>query len=184
MTHSGLQNYSLPLCSWNTWWRTPFSCVCMCVGVAFLILDDGGGTIIYTLKCSKPFECFILFYRRSSKTSICEVLYDKSLSKTFSSSRISSLSFSPVKHWSKTVLGSPPDEKSISWYLSVCVVGLKAQALSLSLNVPMLYDNMEQLTKLHMSIFDLLAWTNYSSKFIITNIKDASKFAKYFKMHI
>ena len=42
---------------------------------------------------------------------------------------------------------------------------------------------MEQLAKLHMSIFALLAWTNYNSEFIIKNIKNALKFAEYLKIH-
>ena len=62
--------------------------------------------------------------------------------------------------------------------------GLGASALPLSLNVLILYDNMEQLTKLLVFIFALLAWTNYGSEFIIKNIKNASKFAKYVKMHL
>ena len=40
---------------------------------------------------------------------------------------------------------------------SVCVATLKAQTLTLSLNVLMLYGNMEQLAKLSMSVFALLA---------------------------
>lgn len=68
----------------------------------------------------------------------------------------------------------------LAWYLSVCVVGLRAQALPLNLNILMLYDNMEQMKKLHMSIFDQLVWTNCSKKFVIENIIDASKFSEYF----
>ena len=52
------------------------------------------------------------------------------------------------------------------------------------LMVLMLYDNMEQLTKLCVSILALLTWTDYSSEFIIKNIKNPKKIAKYFKMHV
>ena len=66
-------------------------------------------------------------------------------------------------------------------YLLVRVATLKAQTLPSSLNVLVLYGNLEQLAKLSMSIFALLAWTDCSREFIIKNIKNASKFAEYFK---
>ena len=47
----------------------------------------------------------------------------------------------------------------------------------------MLYGNMEQMAKLNVFIFALLAWTDYSHEFIIKYIKNASKFAKYFKIN-
>ena len=42
---------------------------------------------------------------------------------------------------------------------------------------------MEQLTKFCMSIFALLAWTDYSSEFIIKIIKNSSIIAEYFKIN-
>ena len=44
--------------------------------------------------------------------------------------------------------------------LSVRVATLKAQTLSLSLNILMLYGNMKQMAKLSVFIFALLAWTD------------------------
>ena len=52
-------------------------------------------------------------------------------------------------------------------YLSVHVATLKAQTLSLSLNVLMLYCNMKQMAKLSMFIFALLTWADCSCEFII-----------------
>ena len=52
-------------------------------------------------------------------------------------------------------------------YLSVCVATLKAHTQLLSLNVLMLYGNMEQMTKLSVFIFALLALTDCSHEFII-----------------
>ena len=51
--------------------------------------------------------------------------------------------------------GSAPDAKSVFRYLSVRVVGRRAQALPLRWNILLLYGNMEQLAKLRMSIFAL-----------------------------
>ena len=59
---------------------------------------------------------------------------------------------------------------SVFRYSSIRVVGLKVQALPLSSNILMLYGNMEQLTKLRMSIFALLVWTNRSSEFLFKNL--------------
>jgi hypothetical protein len=98
--------------------------------------------------------------------------------------KISSSSPSLPKYWSKTTHGSSPDTKPVSGIDQFVWQGLRASALPLSLNVIMLYGNVEQLTKLHVSIFALLAWTNYGSEFIIKNIKNALKFAKYLKFHL
>ena len=43
---------------------------------------------------------------------------------------------------------------------------------------------MEQMAKLSVFIFALLTRTNYSCEFIIKTLKNASKFAEYFKMHL
>jgi hypothetical protein len=66
-------------------------------------------------------------------------------------------------------------QKENSSSTSFRVVGLRAQALPLSLNVLMLYGNMEQLAKLHMSIFTLLVSTEYSSEL---SIKKHKKYLK------
>ena len=88
--------------------------------------------------------------------------------RTFPFFRISSLSSSFPKYWPKTMLGTSPDAKSVLWYLSIRMAMLRAQESRLmSFNILMLYDNMEQLAKLHVSIFALLAWTNHSSEFIM-----------------
>ena len=71
----------------------------MC-SVAFFIVEVEGGII----KCFLRFLKYILifFNWKWSKTSIREILYDKTLSKTFPSSKISSSSSSsPPKYWSK-----------------------------------------------------------------------------------
>ena len=69
-------------------------------------------------------------------------------------------------------------------YLLVRVATLKAQTLPLSLNVLMLCGNMEQLAKLMVSIFALLAWTDCSREFIIIiKHKKCLNFFDYFKMH-
>ena len=70
---------------------------------------------------------------------------------------------------------------SVFWYSSIHVARLRAKTTSLSLNVLMLFSNMEQLAKLHMSIFILLTWIDCTSEFMIKNIKNASKFVEYFK---
>ena len=57
-------------------------------------------------------------------------------------------------------------------YLSLRVSTLKAQTSPLSLNVLMLYGNMEQMPKLSVFIFALLAWADYTREFIIKNIKN------------
>ena len=56
-------------------------------------------------------------------------------------------------------------------YLLVRVATLKAHILPLSLSVLMLYGNMEQMAKLSVFIFALLAWVDCSCEFIIKNIK-------------
>jgi hypothetical protein len=61
------------------------------------------------------------------------------------------------------------------------VARLRTSTLPLSLNVLMLYGNMEQLMKLRVPIVALLAWIDCSSEFIIKNIKNTSKFVEYFK---
>lgn len=58
-------------------------------------------------------------------------------------------------------------------YLLVRVAKLKAQALPLNLNLLMLYDDMKQLMKLHVSIFAILTYNNCSSEFMI---KKTSKY--------
>ena len=122
----------------------------------------------YILTCFKTF--YFYFYFKSWKTSIREVLYGKSLSETFFSSIISSSSSSPSKYRSKAAHGSPPNVKSVFQYPSVRVTWPRAQALPLRLNVLMLYGNMKQLTKLHVSIFALVVWTDCSSEFICLKI--------------
>lgn len=62
----------------------------------------------------------------------------------------------------------------------VRVEGLRAHALPLSLNILMLYDNMEQLAKFCMSIYTLLAWFDCSSEFIITNIEKCLNIIRVF----
>ena len=114
---------------------------------------------------------FNVFNWKSLKTSIREVLYGKSLLKTFPFYKLSSLSFCPSKYWPKIAHGSSPMQKENSSSTSFRVVGLRAQALPLSLNVLMLYGNMEQLAKLHMSIFTLLVSTEYSSELSIKKHK-------------
>ena len=50
----------------------------------------------------------------------------------------------------------------------------------------MLYgNNIEQLAKLRVSIFALLAWIDYSSEFILLrkHLENTSKFATYFLTH-
>ena len=52
---------------------------------------------------------------------------------------------------------------------------LRAHALPLSLNILMLYGNMQQLAKLHVSIFTLSAWTDCSSESIIKKCTPSPK---------
>ena len=67
-------------------------------------------------------------------------------------------------------------------YFLVRVTTLKAQTLPLSLNVLMLYGDMEQMAKLSVFIVALLAWIDSSREFIIKkNTKNASNFFEYFK---
>ena len=72
-------------------------------------------------------------------------------------------SIDPRLHMDRPPMRNP--YSGIKWF--VLVARLRASALPLSLNVLMLYDNMEKMTKLHVSIFALFAWTNYSSEFTI-----------------
>ena len=71
------------------------------------------------------------------------------------------------KYRSKTALGSSPNANTVSWYWLVYVARLKASTLPLNLNVLMLYDNMEQLTKLCVFLSALLTWTDCSIEVII-----------------
>ena len=123
---------------------TPTQIHCCLLSVAYFILEVGGGILKLNLKY---FKTFLMFFNWNSlKTSIREVLYGKSLSRTFPSSKMYSSSSSPPKYWSKITPRSPPMQNSSSTMpssFSVQGSGLKAQALSL--NVLMLYGNMEQL---------------------------------------
>ena len=76
-----------------------------------LFIVEVGGDII---------KCFVMVFLiwNSSKTSIREVFDVISLSETFPSSRIESLSSSPSKYWIKTTYGFSPDAKYVIFQYS------------------------------------------------------------------
>ena len=78
------------------------------------------------------------------------------------------------------MLGSSPDANFVVRYSLVRVARLRVEALWLNLNILMLYGNMEQLTKLQLSILALLTCIGCSSEFIDLKkniLKYTSKFA-------
>jgi hypothetical protein len=141
---------------------------------------DGLWTLLFGLS---QLWLFLFTHWTPSKTSICEVLYDKSLSKTFPSSRSSSLSSSPPEYRSKIACGPSP-MRNLSRSTWARVTALRGHALPLSLNVLLLYGDMEQLAKLCISICALLAWSDCSSEYMIRNIQNASKYGEFFWMHL